>query len=75
MLWKNHFLVSTTIAMTPKEFVVLTQQRLYAKVIFDTQFMALLTNAFQEFFHKLMQYRYSLSSLDASRRIRPSNEL
>jgi hypothetical protein len=38
--------------------VVLTQQRLYAKVIFDAHFAVLHANAFQEFFHKLMQYRY-----------------
>ena len=37
---------------------MLTQQRLYAKVVFDAQFAALHTNAFQEYFQKLMQYRY-----------------
>ena len=37
---------------------MLTQQRLYAKVIFDAQFAALHANAFQEFFQRLMQYRY-----------------
>lgn len=37
---------------------MLTQQRLYAKVIFEAQFVALHTNAFQEYFQKLMQYRY-----------------
>lgn len=37
---------------------MLTQQRLYAKVIFEAQFVALHTNAFQDFFQKLMQYRY-----------------
>lgn len=35
-----------------------TQQRLYAKVIFEAQFAELHDNAFQEFFQKLMQYRY-----------------
>ena len=37
---------------------MLTQQRLYAKVIFDAQFAVLHSNAFQEYFQKLMQYRY-----------------
>jgi hypothetical protein len=37
---------------------MLTQQRLYAKVIFEAQFAGLHDNAFQEFFQKLMQYRY-----------------
>ena len=37
---------------------MLTQQRLYAKVVFEAQFAALHTNAFQSYFQKLMQYRY-----------------
>jgi hypothetical protein len=37
---------------------VLTQQLLYAKVVFDQQFAELHDNGFQEFFQKLMQYRY-----------------
>lgn len=37
---------------------MLTQQLLYAKVIFNQQFDELHTTAFQEFFQKLMQYRY-----------------
>ncbi len=37
---------------------MLTQQLLYAKVIFDAQFATLHTNAFQDYFQKLMQYRY-----------------
>jgi hypothetical protein len=36
---------------------VLTQQLLYAKVIFTAQFSELHTNAFQGFFQTLMQYR------------------
>ena len=37
---------------------MLPQQRLYAKVIFEARFVELHDNAFQEFFQKLMQYRY-----------------
>jgi hypothetical protein len=37
---------------------VLTQQLLYAKVVFNQQFAELYSNGFQEFFQKLMQYRY-----------------
>lgn len=37
---------------------MLSQQLLYAKVIFEAQFAELHDNAFQEFFQKLMQYRY-----------------
>ena len=37
---------------------MLSQQFLYAKVAFEAQFAALHDNSFQEFFQKLMQYRY-----------------
>jgi hypothetical protein len=37
---------------------VQTQQLLYAKVLFNQQFDELYDNAFQDFFQKLMQYRY-----------------
>ena len=34
------------------------QQQLYAKVVFEAQFSALYEDAFQDYFQKLMQYRY-----------------
>lgn len=37
---------------------VRTQQLLYARVIFEAQFAGLRENAFQDYFQKLMQYRY-----------------
>lgn len=37
---------------------MLTQQLLYAKIIFNQQFDELYDNAFQAYFQKLMQYRY-----------------
>lgn len=38
---------------------MLSQQLLYAKVIFNQQFGELYGNGFQDFFQKLMQYRYA----------------
>jgi hypothetical protein len=35
-----------------------SQQLLYAKVVFEAQFVELHDNGFQEYFQKLMQYRY-----------------
>ena len=43
---------------TNRAEVLAYQQQLYAKVIFEAQFVALYDNAFQDYFQKLMQYRY-----------------
>jgi hypothetical protein len=40
------------------EVCLLAQQRLYAKVLFEARFVELHSNSFQEFFQKLMEYRY-----------------